>query len=79
MTSLLQSATFYVYVQDAGATYPEALSAEGESLEGPANQFRGDRVATIKDFAGNKWMIATHMEDVSTEELTRRAKKMMAA
>ena len=74
-----ESATFYVYVQDADATYKEALSAGGESLEGPTNQFWGDRVATIKDFAGNKWMIATHVEDVSTEELTKRAQKMMAA
>ncbi len=74
-----ESATFYVYVQDADATYKKALSAGGESLEGPTNQFWGDRVATIKDFAGNKWMIATHVEDVSTEELTKRAQKMMAA
>ena len=73
------SATYYVYVQDADATYRDALSAGGESLEGPADQFWGDRVATIKDFAGNKWMIATHVEDVSADELERRARKLMAA
>ena len=58
---------------------PGALSAGGESLEGPTDQFWGDRVATIKDFAGNKWMIATHVEDVSADELERRARKLMAA
>ena len=73
------SATYYVYVQDADATYRAALSAGGESLEGPTDQFWGDRVATIKDFAGNKWMIATHVEDVSADELERRARKLMAA
>ncbi len=73
------SATYYVYVQDADATYRAALSAGGESLEAPTDQFWGDRVATIKDFAGNKWMIATHVEDVSADELERRARKLMAA
>ena len=72
-------ATYYVYVQDADATYRAALSAGGESLEAPTDQFWGDRVATIKDFAGNKWMIATHVEDVSADELERRARNFMTA
>ena len=66
-------------MQDADATYRKALDAGGESLEGPANQFWGDRVATIKDFAGNKWWIATHVEDVSGDEIARRAKQATAA
>jgi PhnB protein len=73
------SATYYDYVQDADAAYRAALSAGGESLEAPTDRFWGDRVATIKDFAGNKWMIATHVEDVSADELERRARKLMAA
>ncbi|MGA3118485.1 MAG: VOC family protein [Syntrophobacteraceae bacterium] len=72
-------ASFYVYVQDVEATYKAALDAGGESLEGPADQFWGDRVASIKDFAGNKWMIATHVEDVDADELTRRAQQAKAA
>jgi len=72
-------ATFYVYVQDADATYRAALDAGGESLEGPTDRFWGDRVASIKDFAGNNWMIATHVEEVDSEELTRRARQAMAA
>jgi PhnB protein len=72
-------ATFYVYVQDADATYRAALEAGGESLEGPTDRFWGDRVASIKDFAGNKWMIATHVEDVDADELTRRARQAVGA
>ncbi|MGO9017537.1 MAG: VOC family protein [Syntrophobacteraceae bacterium] len=72
-------ATFYVYVQDADATYKAALNAGGQSLDGPTDQFWGDRVATIKDFAGNRWMIATHVEDVDSDELTRRAQQAKAA
>jgi len=71
--------SFYVYVRDAEATYRKALKAGGESLEGPADRFWGDRVASIKDFAGNKWMIATHVEDVNADELKRRAQQFMAA
>ncbi|MGO8943118.1 MAG: VOC family protein [Syntrophobacteraceae bacterium] len=77
--SFTRPATFYVYVQDADATYRAALEAGGESLEGPTDRFWGDRVASIKDFAGNNWMIATHVEDVDAGELTRRAQQAMAA
>ena|SRR5208337_4092809 len=71
--------TFYVYVQDVEAAYRAALDAGGESLEGPTDQFWGDRVATVKDFTRNKWMIATHVEDVSIDEIAKRAQKLMAA
>lgn len=71
--------SLYLYLKDVDATYRKALDAGGESVEGPADQFWGDRVATIKDFAGNKWWIATHVEDVSADELGRRAQKAMAA
>ncbi len=77
--SFTRPATFYVYVQDADATYRAALEAGGESLEGPTDRFWGDRVASIKDFAGTNWMIATHVEDVDAGELTRRAQQAMAA
>ena len=51
----------------------------GESLEVPKDLFWGDRVGMVSDFAGNKWMIATHVEDVDSEELDRRVEAMMAA
>ena len=73
------SITLYLYLQDVDRVYQAAIEAGGESLEGPTDQFWGDRVASVKDFAGNKWMIATHVEDVSSEELERRARQVMAA
>ncbi len=69
----------YLYVSDADATYRKALDAGGESVGAPANMFWGDRVATIKDFAGNKWWIATHVEEVSANEVERRAQQAMTA
>jgi PhnB protein len=40
----------------------------------PANQFYGDRVATVTDRWGNTWSIVTHVEDVPPEEMERRMK-----
>ncbi|MGD0401199.1 MAG: VOC family protein [Syntrophobacteraceae bacterium] len=77
--SFTRPATFYVYVLDADATYRAALDAGGESLEVPSERFWGDRMASVKDFAGNNWMIATHVEDVDSDELARRARQAMAA
>jgi uncharacterized glyoxalase superfamily protein PhnB len=66
----------YVYVTDTDATYKRALAAGAVSLMEPANQFYGDRNAGVKDQSGNQWWIATHIEDVSQEELDRRMKAM---
>ncbi len=63
----------YLYVEDTDATYRRALEAGGTSLMEPADQFYGDRSAGVKDPCGNVWWIATHVEDVSAEEIARRA------
>ncbi len=68
--------SLYVYVNDVDATYKRALKAGAVSVKEPADQFYGDRSASVKDFAGNIWGIGTHIEDVSPEELERRAKAM---
>lgn len=65
-------AAFYYYVPDTDATYRAALDAGATSLQAPSNQFYGDRNAGVQDPAGNVWWIATHVEDVSGEELARR-------
>jgi PhnB protein len=65
-----------IYTEDTDAMYTRALHAGAVSVMAPADQFYGDRNAGVKDFAGNQWWIATHIEDVSPEELERRAKAM---
>ena len=66
-------ASFYVYVEDTDGTYQRALDSGAQSLMAPANQFYGDRTAGLSDSFGNFWWIATHVEDVSKEELQRRS------
>jgi uncharacterized glyoxalase superfamily protein PhnB len=65
---------FYLYVENADAMYKKALAAGGKSISEPADQFYGDRHGGVTDSQGNNWWIATHIEDVSPEELERRAK-----
>ncbi len=72
-------AGLYIYVNDVDATHRKAMEAGGETMAAPEDMFWGDRVATVKDFAGNRWWIATHVEDVSSEDLEKRAQQAMAA
>ncbi len=67
----------HVYVPDVDAAYARALEAGATSKEEPKDQFYGDRVARVVDAFGNQWSIATHMEDVSDEELKRRMDALM--
>jgi PhnB protein len=67
--------TTYMYVPDVDAAYRRAMSAPGaaKSLRTPTAEWYGDRSAAVEDAWGNQWWLATHIEDMSPEELERRA------
>jgi PhnB protein len=65
----------YLYVEDIDAVYKKALDAGGTSLREPITEFYGDRSGAVKDKWGNQWWIATHVEDVSEEEIRKREKE----
>lgn len=71
------STALYLYLNDVDAAYKSAIDAGATSLEEPADQFYGDRNAKVKDLFGNTWIIATHVEDVTPEELKARAAAAM--
>jgi PhnB protein len=63
----------HLYVEDVDAFVARAVAA-GATLTRPvADQFYGDRVGGITDPFGHRWSIATHKEDLSPEEIRRRA------
>lgn len=62
---------FYVYVEDCDALYARAVAAGAEVVMPPTDMFYGDRHGGVKDPAGNYWWIATHVKDVSDEEVER--------
>lgn len=66
-------AALYVYVSEVDAVYQRALAAGATSLMEPTTTFYGNRESGVKDQFGNSWWIATHVEDVSVEEIQRRA------
>jgi uncharacterized glyoxalase superfamily protein PhnB len=68
-----------VYVPDADAAYHRALKSGASSLQEPASQFYGDRVAGVRDICGNNWYIATQVEVVSREEVDKRIAAMSQA
>ncbi len=61
-----------LYVDDADTTFNKAVSRGAKVNKAMADQFYGDRSGTVIDPFGHKWTIATHVEDVSPEEMERR-------
>ena len=66
-----------VYVADSDAVFTKALAAGATVMKPMADQFYGDRSGTVIDPFGHAWTIATHVEDVSVEEMKARMAAMM--
>ena len=66
----------HIYVDDVDATFERAVSAGADVLQPLENKFYGDRAAQLRDPFGHVWSIATHVEDVSIEEMKRRQEEM---
>ena len=73
------SAGVFLYVEDVDAVVKQAAGAGATITQEVADQFWGDRFGSVKDPFGHSWSIATHVEDVSPEEMAERAKEAMAA
>lgn len=70
--------TFGLYVKDVDAAFQKAVDAGGTVAMPVADMFYGDRVGQVMDPFGYKWMIATHVKDVSYEEMQRLSDQMFA-
>lgn len=66
-----------LYVADCDVVFQRAVEHGATQVKPLENQFWGDRSGTLKDPFGHVWSIATHIEDVSDEEMTRRAAEWM--
>jgi PhnB protein len=64
----------HMYVDDVDGIYRRAVAAGGLSVREPMTTFYGDRSAGVKDPGGNNWWLTCHVEDVSSEEIVRRAR-----
>jgi PhnB protein len=67
----------HLYVEDVDAVARQAVAAGAKEVRPVKDQFYGDRSGTIEDPFGHVWHIATHKEDLSPDELKRRAAEAM--
>ena len=65
--------TLLLYVADVDAAAARAVAAGAKVKRPVKDQFYGDRSGTFEDPFGHVWTIATHKEDLSAEQIERRA------
>src|SRR5271166_341764 len=71
--------SLYVYLPDVDTVVKRATDEGAKLLKPVQDQFYGDRNGFLRDPFGHLWGIATHVEDVSPEDMKERMKKMMQA
>jgi uncharacterized glyoxalase superfamily protein PhnB len=72
------SISLYVYVPDADAVFNQAVAAGATATMPMADMFWGDRCGSVKDPFGYSWMIATHIRDLTPEEIQDGAQAFFA-
>ncbi len=70
------SASVMLYLADVDAVFAKATAAGATVLMEPTDQFYGDRSGQFLDPFGHRWIVSTHIEDVSDEEVARRMAEM---
>jgi PhnB protein len=73
------SVSVFMYVEDVDAVVKQAVDAGAKVTMEVADQFWGDRFGTVADPFGHVWAIATHVEDLTADEIAERGKAAMAA
>lgn len=66
----------HLYVDDVDKVFGAAVAAGASPLSEPKDQFYGDRSGSFEDPWGQRWGIATHIEDVPPDEMAKRAKEL---
>lgn len=63
----------HVYVEDADSVFERAVEAGAEPLQPVEDKFYGDRSGGFEDPFGHHWNVATHVEDIPPDEMSKRA------
>ncbi len=71
--------SLHVYVEDADSTFERAIDAGAKQLQPVEDKFYGDRSGSFEDPFGHHWNVATHVEDISPDEMSKRAAEAMAS
>ena len=73
------SCLFSIMTKDCDVAYNRAIKAGAESLSEPENKFWGYRTALIKDPFGYRWSFNQMVEDISPEEMVKRAQEFFSS
>jgi PhnB protein len=68
----------WLYVPDVDASYKRAVDAGAKGTQPPADMFWGDRMAHVADPFGQKWALATHVKDMTSDEQKKAAAELVA-
>ncbi|HEX9673590.1 MAG TPA: VOC family protein, partial [Burkholderiales bacterium] len=68
--------TIHLYVADVDAFVKRAVAAGAKVTMPVADQFWGDRYGKLEDPFGHHWSVATHIRDVSVQEMQQAMQKM---
>ena len=71
--------SLHVYVEDADGVFERAIEAGAEALRPVEDKFYGDRLGSFEDPFGHHWNVATHVEDIPPEEMSKRAAEATAS
>jgi PhnB protein len=69
----------FMYVEDVDQVVQDAIDAGAQITMPVADQFWGDRFGVVADPYGHQWLIATHVEDLSAQEIAARGQEAMAS
>ncbi|GCE00613.1 VOC family protein [Embleya hyalina] len=69
--------TLHVYVEDVDSVFARALAKGARELRAVKDEFYGDRTGQFEDPFGHRWSVASHVEDVSEQEMAKRAEEAM--
>jgi PhnB protein len=70
--------SLFLYVENVDSSFKRAVEAGAKADMPPADMFWGDRFGKLSDPFGHSWSLATHIEEVSPQEMEKRGKAAMA-
>jgi PhnB protein len=73
------SAIMATYWDDVDAAWERAVGADAEVLYPLEDQFYGDRGGRLRDPFGQQWMLSRRIEDLTPDEMRRRAAEFFAS
>ena len=77
--SMPTGSSIHLHVEDVDAMTQQAVATGAKVVMEPQDQFYGERSSKMLDPFGHEWLLGSHIEDVTPDEMQRRFSEMMGA